>query len=183
MATAQQVMAAPVHDVKEEEKNHEIIQDPPSAKVEEREFDANVHKNVDPENEQVPASDADEGQRIASEVEAKLAVKPAEAEAKEAKEGQPRAAKKPAEKASAKGAVVPVDDDTDDEVAAPDGVKKPEKATAKWAVVPVDDEVVTPAGDQAPAAAPVASQEVAEAAGEEATKGGKENACEKAHEE
>ncbi|KAM3192757.1 hypothetical protein ACQJBY_069764 [Aegilops geniculata] len=171
MAAAQQVMAAPAHDDNnrsKEEKNREIIQDTPCTEAEEQATDAKVRDNSD---------------SIAQEVEAKLAVESAEGGAKETKEGRPRPAKK-TDKAAAKGAVVPVDDHTDDEAAEPKGAKKAEKAAAKWAVVPVDDdtedEAAAPA-DQAPGAASVA-QEEAEAAGEEVTKDGTK--CEeKAHEE
>jgi hypothetical protein len=189
-------VAAPARDdncsVKEEEKNHEIIQETPCAEVADQVSDAKAHDDggrTDEErkDEEIHATtDTNEGERIAQQVEAKLAIQqgPAEAEAKDAKEEglRLRRGSKKADKAAAKGAIVPIDDDTDDdEVAAPEGVKEIEKA----AVVPVDHEiegeVVVPAG-QAPAAAPVASDEAAEAAGAEVTKGG--NACEeKAHEE
>ncbi|XP_048543602.1 recombination repair protein 1-like isoform X1 [Triticum urartu] len=182
MAAAQQVMAAPVHDNdnrSKEEKNREIIQDTPCTEAEEQAPDAKVRDNGDSMDEEVTiAADTDEGRGLAREVEAKLAVEPAEDRAKETKEGRPRPAKK-TEKAAAKGAVVPVDDDTDDgEAAEPKGAKKTEKAAAKWAVVPVDDDT----GDEAAAgAAPIALEE-AESASEEAGEGGTK--CEeKAHEE
>ena len=172
--------AAPVHgdNCVDDEKNHEIVQDPPRAEAEQGSH-VKVHDDGGSKNEdEVTATDTDdEGQRMAQEVEAKLAVQPAEAEeAKETnKEGR---LGRGAKKAAAKGAIVPVDDE-------PEGVnKKAEKA----AVVPVDDEtdgeVVAPAGgDQAPVAAPVASEEAA-AGKEPTTKCDKEHACEeKAHEE
>uniref|UniRef100_A0ACD5WRV9 Uncharacterized protein n=1 Tax=Avena sativa TaxID=4498 RepID=A0ACD5WRV9_AVESA len=199
MATAQvhQVMEAPVHDDtdncvrEEEEKNHEIIQGPPCTEAGERASDVKVHENdKDVESKdklelEVPATDTDEGQGVAQEVElAKFAVHegPAETEAKGIKEGRLGRGAKKTEKAAAKGAIVPVDD-SNDEVPAPGAAKKKaEKAAAKWAVVPVDDEadeeVVALAGDQDPKAAPLAFEEAEEAAGEEATKGGKEDARE-----
>ncbi|KAM0915000.1 hypothetical protein ACQ4PT_011150 [Festuca glaucescens] len=192
MATAQvqQVMEAPAHDdtcVKEQEKNHEIIQHTPCAEVEEPASHAKGGcTDDDGKDEEIHATDTDEGERIAQQVEAKLAIQqgPAEAEAKDNKQGRLGRGEKKTEKATARGAIVPVDDDTDDEVAAPEGVKKTEKA----AVVPIDDktddEVVAPADDQAPAAASVAPEEAVEAACEEVTKNGKEDACEeKAHED
>jgi hypothetical protein len=195
-------MEAPAHDnscVKEEEKNHQIIQDTPCAEVKEPASHAKVHddnggcKDEEGKGElEVAATDTDtntdEGQGIAQEVAAKLAIQngPAEAEAEHTKEGRSGRGAKKTDKAAAKakGAIVPVDDDTDDEVAAPEGVKK----TEKTAVIPIDDEtadeVVAPADDQAPVAASVAPEEAAEAAEEEVTKNGKEDACEeKAHEE
>ncbi|KAF7110343.1 hypothetical protein CFC21_110468 [Triticum aestivum] len=184
---AAQVMAAPVHDnnnCSKEEKNRDITQDMPFTEAEEQAPDAKVRDNGDSMDEEVTiAVDTDEGRGLAQEVEAKLAVEPAEGGLKETKEGRPRPAKK-TEKAAAKGAVVPVDDHTADEAAEPKGAKKAEKAAAKWAVVPVDDdtedEAAAPA-DQAPGPAPIAHEEAAEAACEEAIKGGTK--CEKAHEE
>lgn len=138
-------MAAPVHDnnnCSNEEKNREIIRDTPCTEAEGQAPDAKVRDNGDSKDKEVTiATDTDEGRGLAQEVEAKLAVEPAEGGAKETKERRPRAAAKKTEKAAAKGAVVPVDDDTtDDEAAEPKGAKKTEKAAAKWAVVPVDDD-------------------------------------------
>ena len=150
----------------EEEKNREIVQNPPSAEAEQASH-AKVHDDGGSKDEEEVAAatdDTDEGQRIAQDLKAKLAVQPAEAEAQETnKEGR---LGRGAKKAAAKGAIVPINDETDD---VPEGVnKKAEKA----AVVPVDDEtddeIVAPTGgDQAPVAAPAASEE---ADGEEATK-------------
>ncbi|KAF7103159.1 hypothetical protein CFC21_104185 [Triticum aestivum] len=183
MAAAQQVMAAPVHDnnnCSKEEKNRGITQDMPFTEAEEQAPDAKVRDNGDSKDEEVTiAVDTDEGRGLAQEVEAKLVVEPAEGGAKETKEGRPRVAKR-TEKAAAKGAVVPVDDHTDDEAAEPKGAKKAQKAAAKWAVVPIDDDTEDEAA--APGAAHVAPEEAAEAAGEEAGEGGAK--CEeKAHEE
>ncbi|KAI4971054.1 hypothetical protein ZWY2020_001968 [Hordeum vulgare] len=155
----------------------------PCTEAEEQAPDAKVRDNDDPNDKVTIATDTDEGQGLAQEVEAKL-VELVEDEAKETKEGKTRAAKK-TDKAAAKGAIVPIDDETDDEAAAAKGAKKTEKAAAKWAVVLVDDdtedEAAAPA-DQAPGPASVVPEEAAEAAGEEATKGGTK--CEeKAHEE
>ncbi|KQK17688.1 uncharacterized protein LOC100826608 isoform X2 [Brachypodium distachyon] len=151
MAAAQQVIAAPaLHDktgMKEEDANREMIPaDTPCTEVEEEQaHHVEVSNNGGSTDEgDVPAMGTDDqDQGIVKELEAKLSTEhcPVEAEAKEPKEDRRLRSGKKAEKAAAKGAVVPVDFETDDDEVAATGVaNKTEKVAAKGAVVPVDFE-------------------------------------------